>query len=108
DAARAAAKAGNELGAPDLAARKVIGDHGYGYEYENFTHRLGHGIGLDGHEWPYLCRGQKTVLEENMTFSNEPGIYIPGVLGMRLEDCMRIGKEGGTFFASRQRSLEEI
>ncbi|MBO7435282.1 aminopeptidase P family protein [bacterium] len=108
DAAREAAKAGNELGAPDLAARKVIGKGGYGYDYENFTHRLGHGIGLDGHEWPYLCRGKNVVLKKNMTFSNEPGIYIPGVLGMRLEDCMHIGEKGGEFFASRQKSLEEI
>ena len=108
DAALSAAKAGNFLGAPDIAARKVIGAHGYGNDYETFTHRLGHGIGLDGHEWPYLCRGQNIVLEENMTFSNEPGIYIPGEIGMRLEDCMRITKNGGVFFAKRQKSLEEI
>ena len=107
EAARAAAKAGNPLEAPDLAAREVIGRHGYGENYETFTHRLGHGIGLDGHEWPYLCRGNKMPLVENMTFSNEPGIYIPGRIGMRLEDCMRITKEGGEYLAPRQPSLEE-
>ena len=108
DAALSAARAGNALEAPDLAAREVLGRRGFGADYETFTHRLGHGIGLEGHEWPYLCRGRKLALKENMTFSNEPGIYIPGEIGMRLEDCMTVGKEGGTFFACRQKSLEEL
>ena len=107
EAARAAAKAGNPLEAPDLAAREVIGKAGFGYDYETFTHRLGHGIGLDGHEWPYLCRGNKMTLKENMTFSDEPGIYIPGEIGMRLEDCMYVTKKGGNFLAPQQKSLEE-
>ena len=63
-------------------------------DYKYFTHRLGHGIGLDGHEHPYLVRGSKTVLEPGMTFSNEPGIYIPSEFGVRCEDDMVIAADG--------------
>ena len=94
DAALDAARAGRLSGTVDDAARKVITDAGYGPDYKYFTHRLGHGIGLDGHEHPYLVRGSKTLLEPGMTFSNEPGIYIPGEFGMRCEDDMVIGAEG--------------
>ena len=94
DAALDAARAGRLSGTVDDAARKVITGAGYGPDYKFFTHRLGHGIGLDGHEHPYLVRGSKTVLEPGMTFSNEPGIYIPGEFGMRCEDDMVITAEG--------------
>ena len=94
DAALDAARAGRLSGTVDDAARKVITDAGYGPDYKFFTHRLGHGIGLDGHEHPYLVRGSKTVLEPGMTFSNEPGIYVPGEFGMRCEDDMVIATEG--------------
>ena len=94
DAALDAARAGRLSGTVDDAARKVVTDGGYGPDYKYFTHRLGHGIGLDGHEHPYLVRGSKTVLEPGMTFSNEPGIYIPGEFGMRCEDDMVIAAEG--------------
>jgi Xaa-Pro dipeptidase len=94
DAALDAARAGRFSGTVDDAARKVISDAGYGADYKFFTHRLGHGIGLDGHEHPYLVRGSKTVLEPGMTFSNEPGIYIPGEFGLRCEDDMVIAAEG--------------
>ncbi len=94
DAALDAARAGRLSGSVDDAARKVITDAGYGPDYKFFTHRLGHGIGLDGHEHPYLVRGSKTVLEPGMTFSNEPGIYIPGEFGMRCEDDMVIAGDG--------------
>src|SRR5467141_1145823 len=94
DAALDAARAGKLSGTVDDAARKVITDAGYGPDYKFFTHRLGHGIGLDGHEHPYLVRGSKTVLEPGMTFSNEPGIYIPGEFGMRCEDDMVIAADG--------------
>ena len=104
--ALAAAKVGNPLEAPDLAAREVLGRYGFGSNYETFTHRLGHGIGLDGHEWPYLCRGNKLPLEENMTFSDEPGIYIPGEIGMRLEDCFHVTKTGGKFLAEIQKDIK--
>jgi Xaa-Pro dipeptidase len=94
DAALDAARAGKLSGTVDDAARKVVTDAGFGPDYKFFTHRLGHGIGLDGHEHPYLVRGSKTVLEPGMTFSNEPGIYIPGEFGLRCEDDMVITADG--------------
>jgi Xaa-Pro aminopeptidase len=90
DAALDAARAGRLSGTVDDAARAIITGAGYGPDYKYFTHRLGHGIGLDGHEHPYLVRGSKTVLEPGMTFSNEPGIYVPGEFGLRCEDDMVI------------------
>jgi Xaa-Pro dipeptidase len=94
DKALDAARAGRLSGTVDDAARKAITDAGYGPDYKYFTHRLGHGIGLDGHEHPYLVRGSKTVLEPGMTFSNEPGIYIVGEFGLRCEDDMVISADG--------------
>jgi Xaa-Pro dipeptidase len=94
DATLAAAVRGKTTGSVDDAARKVITDAGYGADYKLFTHRVGHGIGLDGHEHPYLVRGSTTVLEPGMTFSNEPGIYVRGEYGMRLEDVMVIEENG--------------
>jgi Xaa-Pro dipeptidase len=94
DAALEAARARRLSGTVDDAARAVIVNGGYGPDYKFFTHRLGHGIGLDGHEHPYLVRGSKTILEPSMTFSNEPGIYIPGEFGLRCEDDMVITADG--------------
>jgi Xaa-Pro dipeptidase len=94
DAALNAARSGKLSGSVDDAARAVINSAGFGPDYKSFTHRLGHGIGLDGHEHPYLVRGSKTVLEPGMTFSNEPGIYIPGEFGLRCEDDMVITSDG--------------
>ncbi|HMI54483.1 MAG TPA: Xaa-Pro peptidase family protein [Candidatus Saccharimonadales bacterium] len=94
DAALDAARAGKLSGTVDDGARAVVTTAGYGPDYKFFTHRLGHGIGLDGHEHPYLVRGSKTILEPNMTFSNEPGIYIPGEFGLRCEDLMVIAADG--------------
>ena len=94
DAALAAAVRDHLSGSVDDAARKVVTDAGYGPDYKFFTHRLGHGIGMDGHEWPYLVRGSRNTLEPGMTFSNEPGIYIRGDYGMRLEDDMVISASG--------------
>jgi len=94
DAALDAARYGHLSGTVDDAARAVITGAGYGPDYKFFTHRLGHGLGLDGHEHPYLVRGSKTVLEPGMTFSNEPGIYIPGEFGLRCEDDMVITSDG--------------
>jgi len=94
DAALAAAVAGRECGSVDDAARKVISDAGFGPGYKYFTHRLGHGIGMDGHEAPYLVRGNRTILEPGMTFSNEPGIYVAGEYGLRCEDLMAIAESG--------------
>jgi Xaa-Pro dipeptidase len=94
DTALEAARAGKLSGSVDDAARAVITSAGFGPDYKYFTHRLGHGIGLDGHEHPYLVRGSKTVLEPGMTFSNEPGIYISGEFGLRCEDDMVITTNG--------------
>jgi Xaa-Pro dipeptidase len=94
DATLEAARAGKLTGSVDDSARAVITSAGYGPDYKYFTHRVGHGIGLDGHEHPYLVRGSTTVLEPGMTFSNEPGIYIPGEFGLRCEDDMVITAEG--------------
>jgi Xaa-Pro dipeptidase len=106
-AALAAAHPGVECGSVDAAARKVITDAGYGPDYKFFTHRLGHGMGMDGHEWPYLVRGNTTKLRPNMTFSDEPGIYIPGEFGIRLEDDMHITENGAELFTPQSPSLED-
>src|SRR6266513_2872246 len=94
DAALDAARSGRLSGTVDDAARKVITDGGYGPDYKYFAHRLDHGIGLDGHEHPYLVRGSKTVLEPGRTFSNQLGLYLPGEFGLRCEDDMVIAAEG--------------
>jgi len=106
-AALAAAKPGVECGAVDAAARKVVTDGGYGPDYKYFVHRLGHGLGMDGHEWPYLVRGNATKLQANITTSNEPGIYIRGEFGIRLEDDMHITENGAELFTGQSLSLEE-
>jgi Xaa-Pro dipeptidase len=105
-AARDAAHPGVECQAVDAAARKVIADAGFGSDYAVFTHRVGHGIGLDGHEWPYLVRGNTLPLESHMTFSDEPGIYLRGEFGVRLEDDMHIGENGAELFTPQSPSLE--
>ena len=94
DAALDAARAGRKAETVDAAARAVVTNAGYGSDYKFFTHRVGHGIGLDGHEYPYLVRGNEVMLEAGMTFSNEPGIYVPGEFGVRCEDDMVIMGEG--------------
>jgi Xaa-Pro dipeptidase len=106
-AALAAAKPGVECQAVDAAARKVISDAGYGPDYKYFTHRVGHGIGMDGHEWPYLVRGNTQLLAPHMTFSDEPGIYIRGEFGVRLEDDMRITENGAELFTPQSPDLEK-
>jgi Xaa-Pro dipeptidase len=100
------ARPGLECQAVDAAARNVITDAGYGPDYKYFTHRLGHGIGMDGHEWPYLVRGNTTPMTANMTFSDEPGIYIRGEFGIRLEDDMHITENGAELFTPQSPSLE--
>jgi len=106
-AALAAARPGIEAGSVDTAARKVITDAGYGPDYKYFPHRVGHGMGMDGHEWPYLVRGNTLKLQPHMTFSDEPGIYIRGEFGIRLEDDMRITENGAELFTPQSPSLEE-
>jgi Xaa-Pro dipeptidase len=106
-AALAAARPGTECGSVDDAARKVITDAGYGPDYKYFAHRLGHGLGMDMHEWPYLVRGNKTKLQANITTSNEPGIYIRGEFGIRLEDDMHVTENGAELFTPQSPSLEQ-
>jgi Xaa-Pro dipeptidase len=94
EAALKAAHTGVECQAVDEAARRVIEEGGFGPGYARFTHRVGHGIGMDGHEWTYLVRGNTTPLRPGMCFSNEPGIYIEGELGIRHEDVIFITEDG--------------
>jgi Xaa-Pro dipeptidase len=91
----------------DAAARRVIEDAGYGPGYTYFTHRVGHGIGMDGHEWPYLVKGNRTPLVKGNVFSDEPGIYVPGEFGVRLEDCMYITDAGAELFTPQSPSLDD-
>jgi len=106
DAALAAARPGVECQAVDAAARKVIVDAGFGPDYKFFTHRVGHGLGMDGHEWPYLVRGNTLKMLPGMTFSDEPGIYIRGEFGVRVEDDMLITENGAELFTPQSESLE--
>jgi Xaa-Pro dipeptidase len=107
DAALAAARPGVECQAVDAAARKVIVDAGFGPDYKFFTHRVGHGLGMDGHEWPYLVRGNTLKMLPGMTFSDEPGIYIRGEFGVRVEDDMLITDNGAELFTPQSESLEK-
>ncbi len=107
-----AAKPGVPLEALDAAARKVIVDGGYGPGFKYFSHRVGHGMGMDGHEWPYLVRNnmfgweKALTLQPHMTFSDEPGVYIRGEFGVRLEDDLHITEEGAELFTPQSESLE--
>lgn len=100
-----AAAPGRTAGEIDAVARRVVEEAGYGPGYRYFTHRLGHGIGLEGHEWPYLVKGSDVVLEPGMSFSNEPGIYRYGEFGVRLEDIMVITETGAEFLTPPARTL---
>ena len=91
EAGYAAARNDASAESVDAAARRVIDDAGYG---EFFIHRTGHGIGLDGHEHPYLVRGNRESLEPGMAFSIEPGIYLPARFGVRIEDIAVIDPDG--------------
>jgi len=101
------AKPGVECQAVDAAARKVIEDAGYGPGYTYFTHRVGHGMGMDGHEWPYLVKNNTLPLQPGMVFSDEPGIYIRGEFGVRLEDDMMITEDGAELFTPQSMSLDD-
>jgi Xaa-Pro dipeptidase len=111
-AALAAAKPGVELAGVDAAARKVILDAGYGPGFRYFSHRVGHGLGMDGHEWPYLVTNDMygwqldPRMQAGMVFSDEPGIYIPGEFGVRLEDDMHITENGAELLTPSSPSLE--
>jgi Xaa-Pro dipeptidase len=111
-AALAAARPGVELASVDAAARKVILDAGYGPGFKYFSHRVGHGLGMDGHEWPYLVTNNMygwelhPRMQAGMVFSDEPGIYIPGEFGIRLEDEMHITENGAELLTPPSLSLD--
>jgi Xaa-Pro dipeptidase len=103
------AKINVPVGAIDDAVRKYYESEGWGpgYRLPGLSHRTGHGIGLDGHEPPYLVHGDTTPLEAGMCFSDEPGIYIPGEFGIRMEDCWHMTSSGPKLFTPLAKSLEQ-
>lgn len=105
NAAIAAAKPGVACEAVDAAARRVIEEAGYG---KYFLHRLGHGIGLEGHEAPYFAGNNKTVLQPGMTLTVEPGIYLQGEFGVRLEDVIAITESGWELLSVPMERIEPI
>jgi Xaa-Pro dipeptidase len=112
-AALKAARPGAPLDSVDTAARKVIVDAGYGPGFKYFSHRLGHGMGMDGHEWPYLVKNnmfgwtKALTAQPGMVFSDEPGVYIRGEFGVRLEDDMHITANGAELFTPQSPSIED-
>ena len=102
-----------KLGAPaenvDFAARKVLIDAGFGPDYKlpGLPHRTGHGIGMSGHEWGNMVKGNKAPLEIGMCFSIEPTIAIPGEFGVRLEDCAYMTADGPKWFSNPSKSISE-
>ena len=109
DVALAAAKLGEPVGRVDDAVRAFYEQSGWGpgYRLPGLPHRTGHGIGLDGHESPYLVHGDGTPLAPGMCFSDEPGLYIPGAFGIRLEDCWRMTEHGPETFTPLARSIDD-
>ncbi|KCZ51421.1 hypothetical protein HY29_06020 [Hyphomonas beringensis] len=107
-AAMAAAQPGAEAGKVDDAVRALYESMGYGpgYGTPGLPHRTGHGIGLDIHEPVNLVHGEKTRLRPGMCFSNEPGLYIPGEFGVRIEDCFYITDTGPKYFTQPPTSLD--
>jgi Xaa-Pro dipeptidase len=103
------AKLGVPVGTIDDAVRGYYEREGWGpgYKLPGLPHRTGHGIGMDGHEPPYLVHGDATALEAGMCFSDEPGIYIPGEFGIRLEDCWYMTGTGPKLFTPLAKSLED-
>jgi len=101
-AALKAARPGVKASDVDAAARNVIADAGYG---DYFVHRTGHGLGIDGHEPPYITATSDTVLEEGMVFSIEPGIYLPGRFGIRLEEIVILREDGPEILSDLPREV---
>lgn len=104
-----AARLGATCEAVDSASRKVITDAGFGpgYKLPGLPHRTGHGIGMDGHEWGYIVKGNKQIVQPGMCFSIEPTIAIPGEFGVRMEDCVYITNDGPKSFSSMAKSISE-
>jgi D-alanyl-D-alanine dipeptidase len=112
DVVRAAQQAAFEAVRPgvaaqdvDRAARAVIGEAGYG---ERFVHRTGHGIGIEVHEHPYIVEGNETPLAAGMTFSDEPGVYLPGRFGVRIEDQVVVTEDGAERLNEASRDLTVV
>jgi Xaa-Pro dipeptidase len=103
------AKPGVPVGSIDDAVRSYYEKQGWGpgYHLPGLPHRTGHGIGLDGHEPPYLVHGDATALAAGMCFSDEPGIYIPGEFGIRLEDCWYMTANGPKTFTPLAKSIDD-
>jgi len=103
------ARLGGPVGAIDRAVRAFYEQQGWSKDYglPGLSHRTGHGIGMDVHEPPYLVRSDQTPLQAGMCFSDEPGLYVPGEFGIRLEDCWRMTEEGPKLFTALARSIEQ-
>jgi Xaa-Pro dipeptidase len=104
-AAEAKARPGNLMGDVDAAAREVIEGYGYG---RYFTHRTGHGIGMEDHEGVSAAPGEKTPVKPGMVFSIEPGIYLPGRLGVRIENLVAVGEQGPEVLHRYPRELRRL
>jgi Xaa-Pro dipeptidase len=107
--ALATAKPGVAAGVVDQAVRTFYEQKGWSKDYglPGLSHRTGHGIGMDGHEPPYLVRNDTTPLQAGMCFSDEPGLYIPGEFGIRLEDCWYMTESGPKLFTPLAKSIEQ-
>ncbi len=105
----AAAKLGAAAGSVDDAVRGYYQGQGYGpgYALPGLSHRTGHGIGMEGHEPVNLVHGETTKLDVGMCFSNEPGLYLPGRMGVRMEDCFHMTAQGAAWFSKPPASIEE-
>jgi Xaa-Pro dipeptidase len=108
DIAFAAARVGAPAGSVDDAVRSAYESWGYGpgYKLPGTSHRTGHGIGMEGHEPVNLVHGETTPLAPGMCFSNEPGIYLPGKFGIRLEDCFHMTAAGPKWFTVPPPSID--
>jgi Xaa-Pro dipeptidase len=109
DIAMEAAQVGRPAGSVDDAVRVYYESLGYGPDYAlpGLSHRTGHGIGMEGHEPINLVHGEETPLAPGMCFSNEPGIYLPGSFGIRLEDCFHMTAAGPQWFSVPPSSIDE-
>ena len=104
-AAFEAVRPGVECQEIDRVARRVITEGGYG---EYFIHRVGHGIGMTTHEPPYLVEGERAPLVPGMCFSIEPGIYLPGRFGVRIEDIVTVTPTGGRRLNTSTHDLQQV
>ncbi|NLE75837.1 MAG: M24 family metallopeptidase, partial [Chloroflexi bacterium] len=103
--ARAAVRPGVSASQVDAAARRHLAERGYG---DRFIHRTGHGIGLDIHELPSIQAGNELPLEEGYTFSLEPGVYLPGRFGVRMEDIVAVTDQGCQTLTGLPHTLHKV